>query len=419
MTPLQLLCLALALVLGRALAAAYEAALAAVGIPHAEEVGHDPGAGVRARSLASLAGTPEAAAATLRIWVALTSLGGGALAAVAAGGGLASVGAVVGLALVSVVFSSAARRLGSRYGEPVALSLAPPVRALRAVLWPIGRVLTLLATPFGGGQYSLPRPPLEEIERRLAEYAGSRGTPADQSTSELIHRVFEFRDKIARDVMVPRTDVFALDIDTPVPDIVRLLAEEGHSRVPVYQGNLDQVVGILHARDLVPLLAHPELIVLRDLLRPPQFVPWAKPVDQLLREMQRKRLHMAIVVDEFGGVMGVCTLEDVLEQIVGDIQDEYEEEGKAIEALPDGSFAVQGATPIAELNQMTGLAVPDDQGFETVAGFVNSLAGAIPAVGDRFTWRGWHFTVSEADRRRALRVRVSRVKRTAGGALPG
>jgi len=415
MTPLRLLALALALILGRALAAAYEAALVVVGTPRAEELARDPGAGVRAQALASLAATPEAAAAALRIWVALTSLGAGALAAFAAGPPLAAAGAVVAAALVSVSLSATARRIGARYGEAVALSLAPAVRALRAVLWPVGRALTLLAGPLGG-QFCLPRPPLEEIERRLAEYARARGTPSDQSTSELIHRVFEFRDKIARDVMVPRTDVFALDIETPVPDIVRLLAEQGHSRVPVYQGNLDQVVGILHARDLVPLLAHPELIVLRDLLRPPQFVPWAKPVDHLLREMQRKRLHMAIVVDEFGGVMGICTLEDVLEQIVGDIQDEYEEEGKPIEALPDGSFAVQGSTPIAEINQATGLGVPEDQGFETVAGFVNSLAGAIPAVGDRFTWRGWHFTVSEADRRRALRVRVARVKRTAGGA---
>ncbi|HEU4384869.1 MAG TPA: hemolysin family protein [Anaeromyxobacteraceae bacterium] len=412
MTPPQLLALALALVLGRALAAAYEAALAAIGTPHAEQLGRDPAAGVRARALASLAGTPEAASAAIRIWVALTSLGAGALAALAAGGGLASAGAVVASALVTVTFSAAARRLGSRHGEAVALSLAPAVRALRTVLWPLGRALALLAAPLGGGQFSLPRPPLEEIERRLAEYARSHGTSADHSTSELIHKVFEFRDKVARDVMVPRTDVFALDIETPVSDIVRLLAEEGHSRVPVYQGNLDQVVGILHARDLVPLLVHPELIVLRDLLRPPQFVPWAKPVEQLLRQMQRKRLHMAIVVDEFGGVMGICTLEDVLEQIVGEIQDEYEEEGKAIESLPDGSYAVQGATPIAELNQLTGLAVPEDQGFETVAGFVNSLAGAIPAVGDRFTWRGWNFTVSEADRRRALRVRVARPKRT-------
>ena len=419
MTTLQLLALALALVLGRALAAAYEAALAAVGTPRAERLGREPGAGLRARALASLAATPEAASSALRLWVALSSLGAGALVAVAAGTPLAAAAAVVIAALASVVLSAVGRRIGARHGEAVALSLAPAVRALRAALWPVGRVLALLAAPFGGAQFCLPRPPLDEIERRLADYAKAAGTASDQSTSELIHRVFEFREKVARDVMVPRTDVFSLDIDTPVPDIVRLLAEEGHSRVPVTRGTLDQVVGILHARDLVPLLAHPELIVLRDLLRPPQFVPWAKPVDHLLREMQRKRLHMAVVVDEFGGVMGICTLEDVLEQIVGEIQDEYEEEGKAIEALPDGTFAVQGTTPVAQLNQMTGLGIPEDQGFETVAGFVNSLAGAIPAAGDRFAWRGWSFTVSEANRRRALRVRVARAKRPAGGATQG
>ncbi len=416
MTTLQLLALALALVLGRALAAAYEAALAAVGTPRAEQLGREPGAGMRARALASLAATPEAASSGLRLWVALSSLGAGALVALAARTPLAAVAGVAIAALASVILSAVARRIGARHGEAVALALAPAVRALRAALWPVGRALALVAAPFGGAQFCLPRPPLDEIERRLADYARAAGTPSDQSTSELIHKVFEFREKVARDVMVPRTDVFSLDIDTPVPDIVRLLAEEGHSRVPVTRGTLDQVVGILHARDLVPLLAHPELIVLRDLLRPPQFVPWAKPVDHLLREMQRKRLHMAVVVDEFGGVMGICTLEDVLEEIVGEIRDEYEEEGKAIEALPDGTFAVRGTTPVAQLNQMAGLGIPEDQGFETVAGFVNSLAGAIPAAGDRFTWRGWNFTVSEADRRRALRVRVARAKRPGGAA---
>ncbi|HET6922008.1 MAG TPA: hemolysin family protein, partial [Anaeromyxobacteraceae bacterium] len=373
MNPPQLLALALALVLGRALAAAYEAALAAVGTPRAEELGREPGAGVRARALASLAGTPEASAAALRIWVGLASVGAGAFSALAAGGPLAAAVAVVATALASVALSAAARRVGARYGEAVALSLAPGVRALRAVLWPVGRAFTFLAAPFGGAQFSLPRPPLEEIERRLAEHAKARGSPSDQSTSELIHKVFEFREKVARDVMVPRTDVFALDIETPVPDMVRLLAEEGHSRVPVYQGNLDQVVGILHARDLVPLLAHPELIVLRDLLRPPQFVPWAKPVDQLLREMQRKRLHMAVVVDEFGGVMGICTLEDVLEQIVGDIQDEFDEEARPVDAHPDGTYTVLGETAIADFNAAAAADVPDDQGIETMGGFLNAL----------------------------------------------
>jgi putative hemolysin len=265
----------------------------------------------------------------------------------------------------------------------------------------------------GSGRFSLPRPPLEEMERALAEYARSQGSPSDQSTSELIHKVLAFREKVARDVMVPRTDVVAVEIASPVPEIVRLLAEEGHSRMPVYRGSLDQIVGTLHARDLVPLLAHPELIVLADLLRPAHFVPWSKPIDLLLREMQRKKLHMVAVVDEYGGVMGICTLEDVLEEIVGEIHDEFERDtGRELEPLADGSFLVRGAASIAELNRAAGVGIPEDRGYETVAGFLNTLAGAIPAAGDRFFWRGWVFTVSEADQRRATRVRAARLKRT-------
>jgi CBS domain containing-hemolysin-like protein len=203
-----------------------------------------------------------------------------------------------------------------------------------------------------------------------------------------------------------------VEIETPVPEIIRLLAEEGHSRMPVYREDLDHIEGVLHARDLVPLLAHPELIVLRDLVRPAHFVPWSKRIDQLLREMQRRKLHMAFVVDEFGGVMGICTIEDVLEQIVGEIQDEFEdEEARPVEEHGDGSFTVQGAASIAEFNRAADADIPEDQGFETVAGFINSLAGAIPVRGDRFHWRGWTFIVADADPRKVTKLRAAKVKR--------
>jgi CBS domain containing-hemolysin-like protein len=249
------------------------------------------------------------------------------------------------------------------------------------------------------------------MERKLSEWARRKADPADR-TSELVRRGFEFRDKVARDVMLPRTDVLAVDVETPVPEIIRILTEEGHSRIPVYQGTSDQVIGILHARDLVPLLAHPDLIVLRDLIRPPVFVPWSKPVQALLRDMQRKHVHMMVVVDEYGGVMGVVTLEDVLEEIVGEIQDEWDVDvGKVVEALPDGTFTAQGTATVAEFNATTGAGVPEDGTYETVAGFLNSIAGAIPSTGDKLAWRGWTFTVSEADRRRATRVRVTPPRR--------
>jgi CBS domain containing-hemolysin-like protein len=412
--------LAVAVVTG-ALAVALEAALVAVGLARAQALAGAGGA--RPRALLALLSDPEGTAATVRIAETVSALAAGGAAA-GLGMALSPPGiprsvtvalAVLLAAAAWVILAAAARALAVDHGEPLALWLAIPARMLRFPLAPLGRALGVLAIPLASrpGRYAPPSPPLEEVERHLAEYARQTGTASDQSTSELIAAVFDFREKVARDVMLPRTDVVAIEIDTPVPEIIRVLAEEGHSRMPVYRDNLDQIEGVLHARDLVPLLANPDLIVLRDLLRPAHFVPWSKPVDLLLREMQRKRLHMAVVVDEYGGVMGICTIEDVLEQIVGEIRDEYEEEGRAIEPHPDGTFTVRGSTPIAELNRATGVGVPEDQGYETVAGLLNALAGAIPAVGDRLFWRGWMFTVSEADPRRATRVRVARVKRTA------
>jgi CBS domain containing-hemolysin-like protein len=322
---------------------------------------------------------------------------------------LAGTGIATIAVLLSLPLAAAARGLGAAHGETVALALAPPFRLVRWLARPGAALVGFIAGK--RARFSNPPPPLDEMERALAEYARVHGA-AGATTTELIHAVFEFRDKIARDVMVPRTDVVALDVDTPVHEILRLLAEEGHSRMPVYRGSLDQILGVLHARDLVPMLSHPELIVLRDILRPAHFVPWSKPVEQLLREMQRRKLHMALVVDEHGGIMGVCTLEDVLEQIVGAIGDEFEQEqGRSIESHGDGTFTVQGATLIAEFNAAAAAAVPEDQGFETVAGFLNSLAGAIPAKGDRLFWRGWVFTVADGDSRKVTKVRAARVKR--------
>ncbi|HTN51395.1 MAG TPA: hemolysin family protein [Anaeromyxobacter sp.] len=404
------------LVLLRAVTAALEAALVAVGRPRAQALAAAPDAGGRARALAALAAEPEATSFTLRVTSTFSILLIGVLAAAfgllllpSAPAWAAGPVAALVTGVLSLPMAALGRGVGAAHGEPVALALSLPFRVLRKLLKPLARAVALATA--GRGRFSLPMPPLEEMERTLVEVAG-RDAGTAEGTSELIHAVFEFRDKVARDVMVPRTDVVAVEIDTPVPEIIRILAEEGHSRMPVFHGSLDQIEGVLHARDLVPLLAHPELIVLRDLLRPAHFVPWSKPVERLLREMQRKKLHMAFVVDEFGGVMGICTIEDVLEQIVGEIQDEFEEEdGKAVEAHPDGTYTVQGGTAIAEFNEAAKADLPVDQGYETMGGFLNAVAGAIPVRGDRVLWRGWVFSVADADPRRVTRVRAARVKR--------
>jgi magnesium and cobalt exporter, CNNM family len=409
-----------ALLLSRALVSALEASLAAVGLARAQVLAANGSASTHARALLCLAQSRESTAGLVRVLDTLTALGAGVLAwlagsrALPAAKEVGAAAAVLVAVFASLLLCSAGRALGARHGEPLALALAPAARVLGRVLSPLARAAGLLARPLarGPGAFALPKPPLEELERALAEYARSGGTPSDQSTSELIQAVFEFRGKVARDVMVPRTEVVAIDVDTPVPEILRLLAEEGHSRLPVYRESLDQVVGTLHARDLVPLMEHPGLIVLRDLIRPPNFVPWSKPIDHLLREMQRRHIHMTVVVDEYGGVMGICTLEDVLEEIVGEIGDEFEvEEGKGVEAHADGTYTVRADTPVAEFNRLTGGDLPMDGQYETLGGFLNALAGAIPVSGDRFFHRGWSFTVSEATPRRVLKVRAARVKR--------
>ena len=411
----------LALILLRALAAAVEAALVALGQPRALELGA-PGAGRRARCVAALARDPEGTGATIRAVETSSVVLVGLLAAVLGtellpdrSAWLAGLLVALGAAAGSLLLSAVGRGVGAAHPEAVALGLAVPVRALRLLLRPLGRLVALFGA--GRARFNLPMPPLEEMERRLAEYARAEGRGA--ATSELIHNVFELTSKVARDVMVPRTELLAVDISTPVPEILRLLAEQGHSRVPVYQGQLDQVVGVLHVRDLVPLLAHPELIILRDVLRPAHFVPWSKPLERLLRELQHKKLHMALVVDEFGGVMGLCTLEDVLEQIVGEIHDEFHVEvQRPVVAQPDGSFSVEGSALIGDFNEATGADLPEGDGVETVGGFLNGIAGAIPARGDRFFWRGWTFTVSEADPRRVLRVRATPAARPQAARAP-
>jgi putative hemolysin len=219
--------------------------------------------------------------------------------------------------------------------------------------------------------------------------------------------VFELEDTLVRSVMVPRTDMFCLDIDTPTEDILPALRRELRSRVPVYEGSLDVIVGILYTKDLLP---HVEGLApgfdLRAHLHPPYFVPESKRADALLQEFQAKKLHVAIVVDEYGGTAGLVSLEDLLEELVGEIADEFDEPERLIQRVDAYTYRVAGKLAIDELNSVTGLQI-SNQAYDTVGGWVLDLFGRVPRKAERTETPELTVTVEKVERTRVIEVLVA------------
>lgn len=408
--------------LGRALIQAADSAMLAIGeedLRRGESKAH---AQLTLRWVRSMKSHPEPTAAAMRA----ASSGLLAFAAVACALGLLpffSNESVLGpatrvpLSLLSALVAGAAalvldlipRSFAAKNPLTWALALAPLAYPICFILrLPVTLLLrvadAILLRSGVRARYTPPAPPLEQIEKILTEEAraGSSAPPP-----EMIHGLFAFASRTAKEVMVPRTRVAGVPIAATPSEVLDLLAEEGHTRMPVYKGDLDHVVGVLHTKDVVPLLAHPQLIVLQDLLRAPLFVPWNMPVGTLLKEMQQRRSHLALVVDEFGGFAGVVSIEDIIEQIVGDLPDEHTLPERSLQLGADGSGLFPAETRVDELNRALEAALPDGD-FETLAGLLNSCAGAIPQQGDQFFVGGLELTVAQRDARRVKQVRVRR-----------
>lgn len=388
----------------------------------------------RAKRVLKLRADPEATAAALRSAMVLSGFLSTALVVMAAPHLLGRsaeeilaspvlvwatpLGAALGMAMVATLFDVTFRSAAVQRPDAWALGLSGLTSATVAVLYPLVKVmavpLNLLLKPFGARvSFQAPPPPLEELEKQLIRQAQEQ--EVDKGAPQLIRSIFELSDKTCRDVMVPRTEVVAIDLSTPMDALLQLIAEENHSRIPVYQDDIDRIIGILHVRDIVPMVQNPELIILRDLLRPVAYVPWVKPIGDLLREMQRERIHMAVVVDEYGGFSGIVTLEDILREIVGDIRDEFEEDVKAFEKQADGSYLVDASLPVEDFTRAFDFTFPEGGEFETLGGFLSHLAGAIPEVGDKFTHDGWTFFVHAKEGPRLDRVRVQKPKPAPAG----
>lgn len=246
----------------------------------------------------------------------------------------------------------------------------------------------------------------EEIQEMMD--AGEEEGIINEEENEMIRAIFTLRDTVVREIMVPRTDMACVSADATVSEVLATIIGCGHSRIPVWDGTLDNIVGLIYAKDLLKYWGMDEAaVVLRRVMRPPFFVPEARGLEELLHDFKKKRVHIAIVIDEYGGTSGLVTIEDLLEQIVGDIQDEYDLEEEWLVEEPDGTIVVDARLPIEELEEYFGIEVEREK-FDTVGGLLSHLTGRIPRAGEEVETGTIRLTVLDADERRIGMVRIAR-----------
>jgi CBS domain containing-hemolysin-like protein len=235
-------------------------------------------------------------------------------------------------------------------------------------------------------------------------------TEIEEKERELIHSIYEFGDAEVHEIMVPRTDIISAEANTSVEQLLKLIGNKGHSRIPLYHEDVDKILGIVHIKDLLLVMSNPDKkpVALQELVRPAYFVPESKPLHDLLREFQKEKHHMAIVVDEYGGTAGLVTLEDVLEEIVGDIQDEYDQEPPLYRKLDENTFSIDAKIDLRELNEQLGFDLPTEGEYESLGGFILTLTGYVPEEKEIVTYGNYSFAIETVERNRIIRVKLSR-----------
>ena len=315
--------------------------------------------------------------------------------------------------ILSVILLIAAevtpKTLAITHAERVALLAAGPVDSLASVLGPILWAVTLISRALTGGRAAR-APYLTEEELISMLHVSEEQGVIEEQEHQMIHGIIEIGDKTVREIMIPRTDIVAVDKNAPLKDIVRLFKEHRHTRMPVYDVDIDHVVGLIHTKDLLLFytLSSAQKFDMDKMLRPIEFTPEQKKVDELLHDMRTKKVHMIIVVDEYGGTAGLVTLEDLLEEIVGEIRDEYDSaEEDEVVILNDHEARVDAGFPLEELNSRLGLAIEESGDYDSVGGYVHSVLGKIAAVGDTFRGGRAKWTVEKVKGRRILTIRLT------------
>ena len=234
----------------------------------------------------------------------------------------------------------------------------------------------------------------------------------EKDEKDMIKGIFGLGETPVKSIMVPRTDVVAISVDEPKGEVLKKVVQSGHSRIPVYEGTIDNVIGFLYVKDLLTFLVKGNgSFDIKKMLRPVLFVPEGKKIDELLKEFQNKKTHIAVVVDEYGGMSGIVCLEDILEEIVGEIQDEYDNEEEEIKKLSEDTFLCDARVLVSDINEELGLELPVEKS-ETLGGFVFNLFGKIPQKGEKISYNNVEFTIERIDGRKIKRIKVRKVHDT-------
>jgi len=321
--------------------------------------------------------------------------------------------AVVAIALLAA-FAVAVPMAWAKYGaESVIVRTLPVLRVLRAASWPALAFLGLfdgLVRRLSGVAKTADREDELETELLSVVKEGEIEGAFEENETEMIESIIEFKDTDVAEIMTPRTDMVCLLRDMPLAAARDRVVAAGHSRIPAFQGDLDTIVGVLYAKDLLDATGKPDFDSRRvaDIMRDPLFIPETKKLTELLRDFQQAGVHIAIVLDEYGGTAGLVTIEDVIEEIVGEITDEYDRnEPEGISRTSETAAEVDARTRIDEVNDELGIDLPEEEDYDTIGGFVFSKLGIIPKRGDVLQYRGLTITVLEADERRISRLGIT------------
>ncbi len=301
------------------------------------------------------------------------------------------------------------KTIAIKNADRLSLMTAPYIYILSIALQPVILVLTAVSTPLiwlFGARIPEKGPFISKEEIKLLLEVSEKDGGLRAEERRMISSIFEFGSTIAREVITPRPDIVAAEVNEPVEKVVKLMQETGHSRIPVYEGTIDNILGVVHAKELLKLVGScAPGVSLRDFLRPLIFIPESKKVNDLLHQMQAARTHISVIVDEYGTTAGIITLEDLLEEIVGEIHDEFEKEEKPFDQIDKNVWVIDAKQGVSDVNKKLGIDIPEGE-YDTVSGFVFSLLGKVPVVGDVVKYNDLSISVERIHKRRITRVKI-------------